>query len=44
MFRDYQVHAKDIKCPLEWWEKHVSFFFSIVAFIRIIFLALWDFI
>jgi hypothetical protein len=26
------VHAKDIECPLEWWEKHKSLF-SIVAFL-----------
>jgi hypothetical protein len=27
------VHAKDIKCLLEWWEKHKSLF-SIVAFLE----------
>jgi hypothetical protein len=24
MFKKYQVDAKDIKWPLEWWEKHES--------------------
>jgi hypothetical protein len=31
MFRRFQVHVKDIKCPLKWWAKHESLF-PIVAF------------
>jgi len=26
MFKKFQVHVKDIKCPLEWWGKHESLF------------------
>ncbi len=26
IFRCYQVDVKDIKCPLQWWEKHESMF------------------
>jgi hypothetical protein len=32
MFRKFQWHAKDIKCPLEWWATHESLF-SIVSFL-----------
>jgi hypothetical protein len=32
MFRKFQVHVKDIKCPLEWWGKHESLF-PIVTFL-----------
>ncbi len=32
MFKRFQVDVKDIKCPLEWWAKHKSFF-SIVAIV-----------
>jgi hypothetical protein len=32
MFRKFQVHAKDIKCLLEWGTKH-KFLFPIVAFL-----------
>jgi hypothetical protein len=32
MFQRYQVDAKDIKCVLEWWEKHESLF-PIVIFL-----------
>jgi hypothetical protein len=31
IFKHYQVDVKNIKCPLEWWEKHKSMF-SIVGF------------
>jgi hypothetical protein len=33
MFQRYQVNAKDIKCLLEWWEKHESLFFTINVFL-----------
>jgi hypothetical protein len=26
IFRHYQVDVKDIKCSLQWWEKHESMF------------------
>ncbi len=26
IFMHYQVDVKDIKCPLQWWEKHESMF------------------
>jgi hypothetical protein len=26
IFKKYQVHIKNIKCPLQWWEKHKSIF------------------
>jgi len=26
VFKHYQVDVKDIKCPLQWWEKHESMF------------------
>jgi hypothetical protein len=26
IFRCYQVDVKNIKCPLQWWEKHESMF------------------
>jgi len=29
--RHYQVDVKDIKCPLQWWEKHENMF-PIVGF------------
>ncbi len=32
MFRKFQLHATNIKCPLEWWAKHESLF-PIVAFL-----------
>jgi hypothetical protein len=31
-FHKYQVHAKYIKCPLEWWKKHQTMF-SIISFL-----------
>jgi hypothetical protein len=31
IFRHYQVDDKNIKCPLQWWEKHESMF-PIVGF------------
>jgi hypothetical protein len=30
MFQRYQVDAKDIKCPFEWWGNHESLFPTIV--------------
>jgi hypothetical protein len=32
IFRLYQVNVKDMKCPLQWWEKHESMF-PIVGFV-----------
>jgi hypothetical protein len=26
IFKRYQVDVKDMKCPLEWWEKHENMF------------------
>jgi hypothetical protein len=26
IFRHYQVDVKNIKCPLQWWEKHENMF------------------
>jgi hypothetical protein len=26
ILKHYQVDIKDIKCPLQWWEKHESMF------------------
>ncbi len=26
IFRRYQVDVKDMKCPLQWWEKHENMF------------------
>jgi hypothetical protein len=31
-FKHYHVDSKEIKCPLEWWEKHESLF-PIVGFL-----------
>jgi hypothetical protein len=28
IFNQYQVDIKDIKCPLQWWEKHETTFFK----------------
>ncbi len=40
IFRHYQVNVKDIKCPLQWWEKHESMFptigFCARNFLRIV--------
>jgi hypothetical protein len=33
IFHRYQVHAKDIKCPLEWWRKYETMF-PTVAFLE----------
>ncbi len=33
-FRHYQVDFKDIKCPLQWWEKHESMFLTIGFYVR----------
>jgi hypothetical protein len=41
MFWKYQVDAKDIKCPLEWWGKHESLF-SIEVFLALKSLKLWN--
>ncbi len=37
IFMCYQVDVKDIKCPLQWWEKHESMFPTIGFCIRQIF-------
>jgi hypothetical protein len=37
IFRHYQVDVKDIKCPLQWQEKHESMFSTIGFWIRQIF-------
>jgi hypothetical protein len=29
IFKHYQVDVKDIKCPIQWWEKHESIFLTI---------------
>jgi hypothetical protein len=29
IFKRYQVDVKNIKCPLQWWEKHESMFLTI---------------
>jgi len=34
VFRHYQVDFKDIKCPLQWWEKHESMFLTIGFCVR----------
>jgi hypothetical protein len=34
IFRHYQVDFKDIKCPVQWWEKHESMFLTIVFYVR----------
>jgi hypothetical protein len=26
VFRRYQLDAKDIKCPFQWWQKHEALF------------------
>jgi hypothetical protein len=26
IFKRYQMDVKDIKCPLQWWEKHENMF------------------
>ncbi len=30
IFKWYQVHSKEIKCPLQWWAKHEAMFPIIV--------------
>ncbi len=37
IFMRYQVDVKDIKCPLQWWEKHETMFPTIGFCIRQIF-------
>jgi hypothetical protein len=32
IFRKYQLDVKDIKCPLQWWQKHEAMF-PIVGFL-----------
>ncbi len=32
IFRRYQLDVKDIKCPLQWWQKHEAMFL-IVGFL-----------
>jgi hypothetical protein len=29
IFRHYQLDVKDIKCALQWWEKHKNIFLTI---------------
>ncbi len=29
IFMKFQMDAKDIKCPFQWWEKHESMFLTI---------------
>ncbi len=29
IFRNYQFNVKDIKCPLQWWEKYEMMFLTI---------------
>jgi hypothetical protein len=30
IFKHYQVDVKNIKCPMQWWEKHESMFPTII--------------
>jgi hypothetical protein len=32
IFKWYQVHSKEIKCPFQWWTKHEAMF-SIIVFL-----------
>ncbi len=32
IFRRYQIDVKDIKCPLQWWEKHETIFLIVGFF------------
>jgi hypothetical protein len=34
IFKWYQVHSKEIKCPLQWWAKHEAMFSIIVFLVR----------
>jgi hypothetical protein len=34
IFRRYQVNVKDIKCPLQWWEKHENMFLIVDFCVR----------
>ncbi len=34
IFRKFQVDMKNIKCPLEWWEKQEFIFFTFRLFIH----------
>jgi hypothetical protein len=34
IFRHYQVDVKDIKCRLQWWEKHDNMFFTVGFCVR----------
>jgi hypothetical protein len=34
IFRHYQVNIKNIKCPLQWWEKYETMFPTIGFFAR----------
>jgi hypothetical protein len=36
MLKRYQMDAKDIKCLLEWWGKHESFFPIIIKLLGIV--------
>jgi len=37
IFKRYQVDVKDIKCPLQWWEKYESMFPTFGFYVRQIF-------
>jgi hypothetical protein len=32
VFKRYQLDIKDIKCPLQWWQKHEAMFSTIGFF------------
>jgi hypothetical protein len=34
IFKHYQVDVKDIKCSLQWWEKHESMFLTFCLCVR----------
>jgi hypothetical protein len=34
IFRHYQVDVKNIKCPLQWWEKYENMFLTIGFYAR----------
>jgi hypothetical protein len=40
IFKRYQLDVKDIKCPLQWWQKHEAMF-PIVGFLAQYFEDCW---
>jgi hypothetical protein len=34
IFERYQLDNKDIKCPLQWWQKHEAMFLTIGFLVR----------